>query len=119
MVCLEEFGLVQLIEGLNINGSLHFFLSRVRGWRPVTSSTHRDAAAELAKARAATVFRMEGLPEYWWCTEQKFTVLVRTDAASSMIVAEARRVLIHKCSGLEGAFAEEETLRDPESITNP
>merc|ERR1719465_185324 len=134
MACREEFGGSAPLKGLKITGSLHMTIQtgvlietlhalgvEVRWASCNIFSTQDHAAAAIAKAGTAVVFAWKGesLPEYWWCTEQCLT----WDSAvgPDQIVDDGgdATLLIHKGKEFEDKYAEDGSLPDPESTTNP
>jgi len=134
MACREEFGGSAPLKGLKITGSLHMTIqtgvlietlhalgAEVRWASCNIFSTQDHAAAAIAKAGTAVVFAWKGesLPEYWWCTEQCLTW--EGAAGPDQIVDDGgdATLLIHKGKEFEDKYAQDGSLPDPESTTNP
>merc|ERR1712167_369387 len=84
-------------------------------------STQDHAAAAIAKAGTSTVFAWKGetLPEYWWCTEQMGTVPGADGCDLLVDDGGDATLLIHKGKELEEKFAQDGSLPDPNSTSNP
>jgi len=61
----------------------------------------------------------ETLSEYWWCTEQMMTVPGKDGCDQLVDDGGDATLLIHKGKELEGKFAKDGTLPDPNSTDNP
>merc|ERR1712203_728081 len=83
--------------------------------------TQDHAAAAIAKAGTSTVFAWKGetLEEYWWRTEQMMTVPGCDGCDQLVDDGGDATLLIHKGKELEGKFAKDKSLPDPDSTTNP
>merc|ERR1712203_478504 len=83
--------------------------------------TQDHAAAAIAKAGTSTVFAWKGetLEEYWWRTEQMMTVPGCDGCDQLVDDGGDATLLIHKGKELEGKFAKDGSLPDPNSTDNP
>jgi adenosylhomocysteinase len=133
----EEFGLQKPLKNARIAGSLHMTIQTavlietlhhlgadVRWCSCNIFSTQDHAAAAIAYSQTGAVFAWKGetLQEYWDCTLNAITwPSDGSDDGPDIILDDGgdMTMLVHEGKKAEDNFAENGTLPDPDSTTNP